>query len=416
MVTNFSRPRLFSISPGRPHPEAILAFPLRDDKFYYGAFWLAYDQPRRFSEEEVRYQSTLASQASIAAANGRLFSTAEIGRQRLEAILSSTPDPVLVTDHQDKLLLANPAACKVFDVSIEASKGKSIDQVIAQEEVVDLLKSTDSKQQTAEILRPSGQVFLATASTIETDGGNIGRVCLFRDITELKQIDTLRSEFVSTVSHDLRSPLALVRGYTGMLKMVGELNEQQSAYLDQIVLNIDNMSRLVINILDLRRMEAGVGLQLESRPIREVVDRVIESLISQASQKRVQLETEIPQSELPDIEADQALLHQALQNLVENSIKFTDIGGKVTIGLDLKPTRVVFRVRDTGSGISPADQARLFERFYRAGGKGTTIQRTSGLGLSIVKSIADRHKGQVWVDSQLGKGSIFFLELPLKQH
>jgi signal transduction histidine kinase len=200
-----------------------------------------------------------------------------------------------------------------------------------------------------------------------------------------------------------------------MLKMVGELNEQQSAYLDQIVLNIDNMSRLVNNILDLRRMETVVGLQLESRPIKEVVDRVIESLRSQATQKRVQLETEIPQGELPDIEADQALLHQALQNLVENSIKFTEMGGKVTIGLDLQPTRVIFEC-GIPLGISPSDQARLFERFYRRGGRGTTVQRTSGLGLSIVKSIADRHKGQVWVESQLGKGSTFFLELPLKQH
>ena len=416
MVTNFSRPRLFSISPGHLRPEAILAFPLRDDTSYYGAFWLAYNQPRRFSEEEVRFQSTLASQASIAAANGRLFSTAEIGRQRLEAILASTPDLVLVTDHQDRLLLANPAACKVFEINKEASKGKFISQVIMQEEVLDLLRLSDSKQQTTEISSTTGQIFLATASTIETEGGNIGRVCLFRDITELKQVDTLRTEFVSTVSHDLRSPLALVRGYTGMLKMVGELNEQQNAYLDQIVNNIDNMSRLVNNILDLRRMESGVGLQLDTRPIREVVQHVVESLRSQATQKRVQLEIEVPQEELPDIEADQALLDQALQNLVENSIKFTEVGGKVTIGLDLQPARVIFRVRDTGIGIAPADQARLFERFYRSGGKGVTVQRTSGLGLSIVKSVADRHKGQVWVDSQLGKGSTFFLELPLKQH
>jgi len=345
-----------------------------------------------------------------------LFSTAEIGRQRLEAILASTPDLVLVTDHQDRLLLANPAACKVFEINKEASKGKFISQVIMQEEVLDLLRLSDSKQQTTEISSTTGQIFLATASTIETEGGNIGRVCLFRDITELKQVDTLRTEFVSTVSHDLRSPLALVRGYTGMLKMVGELNEQQNAYLDQIVNNIDNMSRLVNNILDLRRMESGVGLQLDTRPIREVIQHVVESLRSQATQKRVQLEIEVPQEELPDIEADQALLDQALQNLVENSIKFTEVGGKVTIGLDLQPARVIFRVRDTGIGIAPADQARLFERFYRSGGKGVTVQRTSGLGLSIVKSVADRHKGQVWVESQLGKGSTFFLELPLKQH
>jgi two-component system NtrC family sensor kinase len=175
------------------------------------------------------------------------------------------------------------------------------------------------------------------------------------------------------------------------------------------------MSRLINNLLDLGRIESGVGLQLEMINIREVVDRVIGSLQLQAAQKKIQLSYEFPGQALPPLEADQALLQQALHNLVENAIKYTRSEGKVHVRVRAQPIGVVFEVSDNGIGISPVDQPRLFEKFYRGAQHGSKEQRGTGLGLAIVRSIAERHGGRVWAESQLGKGSTFYLALPARQ-
>jgi signal transduction histidine kinase len=319
ILSNPSRPRLLNFSPGTPRPESLLAVALRHENLFYGSLWVAYDQPHQFSEEEVRFMVTLGSQAALAAANARLFRTAEIGRQRLAAILASTPDPVLVTDQNDRLLLANPAAWQVLGLS-PGSEGTPIEKVISQKPLLDLLRSTGDVKQSLEVTLPSGAIFLATASSVLADGQQVGRVCSLRDVTYLKEVDALKSEFVSTVSHDLRSPLTLMRGYATMLEMVGELNEQQISYVRKIITGVESMSRLVNNLLDLGRIEAGIGLQLEMVPVQDIIDRVINALQLQANQKRILLTVEIVKETVPLVEADQALLQQALQNLVENAI------------------------------------------------------------------------------------------------
>ena len=197
--------------------------------------------------------------------------------------------------------------------------------------------------------------------------------------------------------------------------MVGDLNEQQKGYLQKIIGGVEKMTHLINNLLDLGRIEAGVGLQLAKQPVNSVIESVVNDFQLQAAQKRVKLSVDVLQKNLPLIEADQALLQQALHNLVENAIKYTQPGGEVTIGLKLHPDNAIYEVRDTGMGIAPADQQRLFEKFYRSKRKGVEIERGTGLGLAIVKSIADRHGGRVWVESQLGRGSAFFLMIPNRQ-
>ena len=412
-ITNLTRPRLLTLSPDAPHPQSLLAIALREENIFYGTLWVGFSQPHQFKGEEIRYLTTLAGQAALAAANVRLFQTAELGRQRLEAILASTPDPVLVTDHQERLLLTNPAADEVLGLGEEGGKGQRIG-VIQIEELVNLLRSSANEKLSAELTLPDGRIYLATASVIRAEDQRMGRVCVLRDITHLKEIDSLKSEFVSTVSHDLRSPLTLIQGYASILQMVGDLNDQQSNYIGKIITSVESMSRLVNNLLDLGRIEAGIGLQLELQPAQSVVESVVDALQVQAVQKRVQLTCDIPDQDLPNIEADHALIQQALYNLVENAIKFTEVGGKVSVGLIVDSVRVVYFVQDNGVGIAPADQQRLFEKFYQTRSGGKKGRRRSGLGLAIVRSIADRHAGQVWVDSQLGKGSTLYLAVPLR--
>ncbi len=416
VMTNLSRTRLINVSPGMPRVESIIALALRHENFNYGALWVVYDTPHPFTDDEIRFLVTLAGQAALAAANARLFLNAEIGRQRLAAILASTPDPVLVTDQRNRLLLANPAAWQAARWGTEVGEGRPIEAIIPQKELVKLLRlSADDTKQSDEVTMADGRVYLATATSVMADGRRVGRVCVMRDVTHFKELDALKSEFVATVSHDLRSPLTLMRGYATMLEMVGNLNDQQTGYVRKIVTGVETMSKLVNNLLDLGRIEAGVDLQLEMVPIQDVVDRVAGALQLQAAQKRIQLTTEMPPNTIPLVEADQSLLQQALHNLLENAIKYTDSGGKVGLRVSARQDRMVFEVSDTGIGIAPVDLPRLFEKFFRAGQKEALKRHGTGLGLAIVKSIAERHGGQVWVESQLGKGSSFFFSIPVRQ-
>jgi len=416
VLTNLSRTRLINVSPGMPRAESIIALALRHENFNYGAMWVVYDTPHPFTDDEIRFMVTLAGQAAMAAANARLFLNAEIGRQRLSAILASTPDPVLVTDQRNRLLLANPAAWQATRWGAEAVAGRPVDAIIPQKDLVKLMRlSADDTTQSVEVTMADGRVYLATASSVMADGRRVGRVCVLRDVTHFKELDALKSEFVATVSHDLRSPLTLMRGYATMLEMVGNLNDQQTGYVRKIVTGVETMSKLVNNLLDLGRIEAGVDLQLEIVPVQDVVDRVVGALQLQATQKRIQLTTEMPAHTIPLVEADQSLLQQALHNLVDNAIKYTDSGGKVGLRVSDRQDRMIFEVSDTGIGIAPVDLPRLFEKFFRAGQKEAVKRHGTGLGLAIVKSIAERHGGQAWVESQLGKGSTFYLSIPLRQ-
>ena len=223
-----------------------------------------------------------------------------------------SPDPVLVTDHYSRLLLVNPAARHLLGINPETARGKPIDRVVKQPELARLLSTLSDERQTAEVTLPDGQVYLATASSVMAEGHPVGRVCLLRDITHFKELDALKSDFVATVSHDLRSPLTLMRGYATMLEMVGELNEQQNTYVRKIVTSVEDMTRLVTSLLDLGRIEAGINLQLEMVPLHDVVERVVGSLQLQASQKQIQMTTEISPDTIPLVEADQALLQQAM--------------------------------------------------------------------------------------------------------
>jgi PAS domain S-box-containing protein len=414
-LNNLTRPKIFSNPDDRIPPQAILALALQHENQFYGTFWVAFDDPHQFTDEEVRYISTLAGQAALAVENSSLYLTSEIGRQRLASVLNSTPDPVIVTDQDDNLLLVNSAAKEIFGLYDEEGIGNPISDSILNEEVLALLQSEHNQLQSNEIVLNSGKIYYASVSTVEVEDIGAGRVCVLRDVTSLKQLNSSKSDFVSTVSHDLRSPLALIQGYTSMLQMVGELNEQQSSYLRKISDETEKISHLVTNLLDLGRIEAGVGLHLEKKAVDDVVDRVIAASQIQADQKRISLAAKIEQTNLPVIEADQALLQQALYNLVDNAIKFTEPGGEVNIRLKISEDRVVYVIQDNGIGISPADQQYLFEKFFKATNKLGLEAGGSGLGLAIANSIAEKHSGKIGVESKLGIGSTFFLELPLWQ-
>ncbi len=416
-LPNVARMRRLQFAPGAPHPGALLGLSVRHESRYYGVLWVAYDRARNFSEEEIRFLTTLSGEAALAATSARLYAIAEVGRQRMEAVLASTPEPVLVIDEQARLLLLNPAAVQVPGLILSSIEGRPIQEVVGPKDLIDLLTVPLTERiSSREISLTNGKIYYASVSLVVAEGRSVGRVCTMRDITHFKELEQLKSEFVATVSHDLRSPLTLMRGYATMLQMVGDLNDQQKGYVRKIVSGVENMTRLVNNLLDLGRIEAGIGLQIERVLVNEIAGEVINSLQLQAVQKDIRLSQEFTGSNKNVvIEADRALIQQAMYNLVENAIKYTAVGGQVKVRLECRNGTVLLEIHDTGIGIAPLDLPHLFEKFYRSGRREAYQQRGTGLGLAIVKSIAERHGGRVWVDSQLGKGSVFSLEVPSEQ-
>lgn len=392
---------------------ALAVLPARRLNDATGVLWLAYGEPHHFAETEKDILTTLAGQVDVLLENSRLFQTAENERQRLAAILISTGDAVVVTGPDDRVLLMNPAAEVAFGVVATRVVGKRVQETVLDPSVVQLLTTPepDGGPHTGEIILPDGRTLYGSASDIKLNGGpSLGRAAVMRDVSHFKELDAIKSEFVATVSHDLRSPLTYMRGYTSMLSMVGELTPKQTDYVEKIQAGIEQMSQLIDDLLDLGRIEAGVGLQRVDCVLADVVKDVCDEARSRAMVFDLDLKTEINTQRA--MLADPALVKRAISNLLDNAMKYTPSGGSITVGLDERADSVIVCVSDTGIGIAPADQGRLFEKFYRIKRRDTLDIKGSGLGLSIVKSIADWHGGRVWVDSQIGQGSTFFMALP----
>ena len=392
---------------------AIAALPLWRSNRALGVMWLGYPEARRFSEPEVGLLATLAGQAAVFLENVGLYESAEGGRQRLQAVLSSTIDAVLVTDSQNRILLCNPAAEAAFGISAGDAAGRPAAEVVADPIVVDLLTERgDPVVRTAEVLMPDGRTLYGSASSILSgDTTRIGRVAVLRDITHLKELDAMKTEFVATVSHDLRSPLTYMRGYVTMIPMVGQVDGKQQEYLDKITRGIEQMTALIDDLLDLGRIEAGIGLVREPAHLLDIAREAVDTMQPQAIARGTKLR--LADSAPGALRGDKQLLKHAISNLVDNAMKYTPAGGWVEVAVNERDSWAIVRVTDNGIGIATADQPRLFEKFYRVKRRDTIDIRGTGLGLAIVKSIAEWHHGRVWVESQLGKGSTFYIALPM---
>ena len=396
---------------------SVAAFPVRMQNRTVASLWVGAREAEAFDEARVNFLITLTTQAAVLVENSRLFEAAEGGRQRLAAILASTADAILVTDQEERLLLINPAAQEVLGLDALAY-GRALVELGLPEALSDAWRRPVEDSHTpasVEIPLADGRTFYASLAPIKIGAGQmIGRVAVMRDITHFKELDEMKSDFVATVSHDLRAPLTFIRGYATMLMMVGELNEKQHDYLERILEGIEQMSALISDLLNLRRIEAGVGIRQELCPLGLILVEAVDTMRARATSKGISLRLD-PTEGAPEVTGDRTLLRQALGNLVDNAIKYTSVGGEVRVGLQLSNSdqEVVVYIADDGVGIAPEDQPRLFEKFYRVKRRETGQVSGTGLGLALVKSIVERHGGRVWVESQLDTGSTFFVALPL---
>ena len=231
----------------------------------------------------------------------------------------------------------------------------------------------------------------------------------------LQELDKLKSDFVSTVSHELRTPMTSIKGYVDNILdgLTGALTERQSYYLNRVKSNVERLTRMINELLDLSRIEAGkVDLNLGNVRMREFVSEVVEGFQGMAQEKGLTLRTHQP-DELPVIRCDRDKLHQVLTNLIQNAIKFTPKGGEIRVEANAHDGGfVLVSVSDTGCGIPPHELDRVFDRFYRVESV-SAEECGSGLGLPIAKSLVELHGGRIWAESTPGQGSRFYFTVPI---
>jgi len=233
---------------------------------------------------------------------------------------------------------------------------------------------------------------------------------------EYKKLMRSQNEFVRLVSHDLRSPLTSMRGFADMLGMVGELNERQGQFVEKVLSGVVQITALVDNIQDAGRFDPETGFYEMTRSqcdLRDMLTTIVSSYLIPAEKQDLKINVDVS-DDVPIINADSNMLVRAITNLVDNAIKYTPNGRKVDVISYVRDGSVVIGVRDSGLGISPEDQKQLFQRGVRVQRAEHKKVKGSGLGLFIVKSVALRHGGDAWVESEMGVGSIFSFSIPLK--
>lgn len=363
----------------------------------------------KFTRRDASVLTTLAAYATIAIRNAHLYEATDTERQKLQTILRQTRDPILVVDNQERIVLANEAARLALGLPAEDSSGRQIDSQIANEVALEFIKQPVDRDfhQREEITLDDNRVFNASMSFIE----GVGRSIVMQDITHLKELDKLKSEFVSVVSHDLRSPLTSILGYVQLLERAGELNDAQREFVRRVHGSVDNITSLIGDLLDLGRLETGLDLTLTTCSLNEILLQVVE--VSQMALQKKNLKLNLSLSEEEHfVQGDRKRLHQAFNNLVSNAIKYTPENGKISIRMQKKDGQIISQVDDTGVGIPLSDQPYIFDKFFRSDEVRDSYQG-SGLGLSIVKSVVERHNGRVWVTSTPGVGTTFTVVLPI---
>jgi two-component system phosphate regulon sensor histidine kinase PhoR len=401
-----------------PRIQALVALPLRSDTSYHGILWLSYDHEHPFEESELTFLSTLAGQAAVAISNARLFAQTEEGRRKLEAVLRSTADGMIVVDSQGRTVLINPAAERYLDLEHDKAIGRKASEVINLPDLAVLMTNLQEPVSTLEIAESNGHTLLANTSTIMGHDGTItGRVAVLRDITAIKRLDTLKTVFLDLVAHDLASPLTYMGGFLSMLQIAGPLNETQLECVQKVTEGVNRLRHLHGRLKNLSQLQLRDDPVLELRllDVQATIEAVCQQQQEEAKAKGIALRVEYAPN-LPPLLADSVMFEHAVLNLVSNAIKYTNQGHVLVRAYVEDADKLTVSVADTGVGIPREHQARVGEPFYRVGPQAGEPEHPpgSGLGLALVRSIATVHHGSLRFESEYGKGSTFYLTLPLR--
>jgi two-component system NtrC family sensor kinase len=278
-------------------------------------------------------------------------------------------------------------------------------------ELLEIIKKFETYLgKSAEINSDDERVFSAHLSKIT----NIGYAITLHDITSLKKMDRIKSDFVSTVSHDLRSPLTAILGYVDLVERAGPVQDLQKSFLDRIQFSVHNITNLVDDLLNLGRIEAGFDTRKEHLDLSIFTHQAIDELNPKILQSNIRLKINVPDS-IGLIYASPIQMRQLLNNLLTNAIKYSKPDTTISVNLQEKESQLILQIEDQGFGIPAVDLPYIFDKFYRSGNVIGTEIPGSGLGLAIVKSIVESHQGRIWVDSTVGQGSTFTVVFPVSE-
>jgi PAS domain S-box-containing protein len=371
---------------------------------------------REFTPDEIRLAHTFATQAALAIERARLYTQVRTEQEQLRAVLESTGDAVVVTDQQGTILLFNRAAERTFGVTAGQVIGQPLSETVPPlvKPMNEVLRSPEAQAHDCEVTLPDKRTLVCGLEPLRAADGTLrGWVGVLHDVTHFKELDRIKSERVATVSHDLRGPLHLTRGYfDALVEALGPFTDDKQILVNTVRRSLNRIEALVTNLLDLEKIEAGAGMNWERCDLGLLIADAIADLEMSATDKGITLSAEMPLT-LPLVWGDPCWLAQAFQNLLDNAVKFARSGDSVAVRAGLEAATVVVSVADTGPGIPAGDLEHIFDRFYRGKHQVLGRPRGTGLGLAIVKSIVEHHSGRVWAESQVGQGSTFYVALPI---
>ena len=344
-----------------------------------------------------------------------MLATISEDRARLTSILDNMADGVILTDAEGSVVLTNRAAQKLLGIRDKNTEGRPLIEVVREHELNDLLNSCleTGQEQIAQFELATLNKFLRVIAIPIANDRLDGVLLLIQDLTELRSLHTMRREMVGNISHEFRTPLAGIKAMVETLQD-GAVDDREAAkdFLSRIEAEVDRMTQLVAELTELSRIETGKAeLKLELVNLNMIVEEVIAQLTPQAERQNLSLEMTLA-DDLPATPVDKERIRQVMVNLIHNAIKFNRPGGSIRTTTKQSEGSVVVEISDTGTGIAKDDLPQIFERFYKAD-KSRTGQG-SGMGLAIAKHIVEAHGGNIWVQSEEGKGSTFSFSLPLK--
>lgn len=335
---------------------------------------------------------------------------------RLEAVLRAVPGGIIAVDSNMNVIMANPSARNMFSITdkpegrhfLEVTQNKGLESVIQE-----ALMKPNVVERELSLPRGMETTFLQVfAASILSEGKGYGVILLIQDITHLRKLENLRKDFVANVTHELKTPLTVIRGFVDTLKDPAMPRGDISRFLDIIALESERLTRLINDVLLLSEIENIAESPKTKVDLRGSVQEAVQLLEGAAREKGLAFTADIPEARI-EVIADNDRIKQLAINLIDNAVKYTPAGGSVRISVHAEETLAVLSVEDTGIGIPEANIPRLFERFYRVDTSRSRSLGGTGLGLAIVKHIVSLVDGHITVKSRVGEGSVFTVYVPL---
>ncbi len=344
-------------------------------------------------------------------------------KQKAESIVESVSDGILVTDVEKKVTLVNGSAERALGISEKDAIGRHFLESVKDEKIFGLIENAMKEGNGSELPQRYADIATSDERTrhyrvssrpiTDADGGTIGVVTLFQDITKLKEVDDLKSEFVSSVSHEFRTPLTSISMAVGLLLdgVPGGINPSQKELLDAVREDEERLRKLVEELLDLSKIESGkIVMDIKPCAVPDILEYAVKPFGIQAKDKNVKIEV-ASEGDLPKVKADFNKISWVMTNLISNALRYSpdDGSGRISVNAERRGNKVVFTVSDNGKGIPEEFQAKLFEKFVRV--EGGESAGGTGLGLAISKEMIKAHGGEIWLESRPGKGSTFYFSL-----